>query len=237
LNEAFVVSNNISDSHHLHKVYDGKDIKKWLAPNPEKWMIVFESKSTKELFGELAEPEAYSKMTSEFPHIFEHLKSYEDRAKKRHDKGDYWWELRNCAYYDLFDRPKIIFPNLQSSNKFSFDDKGVYLNAPAVFLPTDDLYLLGVLNSSIIWYFLKSICVVRSGGFIEVKPQYFEQIPIPELDLKIENDLSMSVNQILSLKKQNPEADTSTLEAEIDQLVYELYGLTEEEVRIVEKNG
>jgi adenine-specific DNA-methyltransferase len=80
----------------------------------------------------------------------------------------------------LFDKPKIIFPNLQNNNKFAFDDTGVYLNAPAVFLPSNDKALLAILNTKVVWHFLKSVCVIRSGGYIEVKPQYFEQIPIPE---------------------------------------------------------
>ncbi len=92
--------------------------------------------------------------------------------------------MRNCAYYDLFEKPKIVFPNLQNSNKFSFDETSAYINAPAVILPTNDKFLLAVLNSKLIWYFLTNICVVRSGGYIEVKPQYFEQIPIPEINNK-----------------------------------------------------
>ena len=82
--------------------------------------------------------------------IFEHLDEFEERAKKRYDKGEYWWELRNCAYYDLFEQPKIIFPNLQNSNKFALDEEGVYLNAPAVFLPSNKKWLLGLLNSKVV---------------------------------------------------------------------------------------
>ena len=96
--------------------------------------------------------------------------------------------------------------------------------------------MLGILNSKLIWYFLNSICVVRRGGYIEVKPQYFEQIPIPKIDEKLKEELESYVNQILSIKKQNSQADTSALESEIDKMVYELYGLTEEEIEIVENS-
>ena len=121
-------------------------------------------------------------MKETYPEVFKHLEPFQERAIKRYDKGEQWWELRNCAYYDLFEQSKIIFPNLQNSNKFAFDDTGVYLNAPAVFLPTNDKSLLAILNSKVVWHFLKSICVIRSGGYIEVKPQYFEQIPVPHID-------------------------------------------------------
>ena len=136
-------------------------------------------------------------MQNKYPEIFNHLMPYEIAAKKRFDKGDYWWELRNCAYYNLFSKPKIVFPNLQNTNKFAFDETGIYLNAPAVFLPTSDKYLLAVLNSKVVWHFLKSICVIRSGGYIEVKPQYFEQIPIPEISIEDQKSFIDLVDQIL----------------------------------------
>jgi len=237
LNEAFIIYEKLSDHTELKPVYDGKDIKKWNTPLPYKWMIIFRSKSTKQRFGELSEEVAKAKMSNEFPKIFNHLLHFEEMAKKRFDKGEFWWELRNCAYYSLFGQPKIIFPNLQNSNKFAFDDSGSYLNAPSVFLPTKDKHLLGILNSKLTWYFLTSICVVRNGGYIEVKPQYFEQIPIPEISKDAKDILTDKVNQIIAYKKSNPTSDTSFLEKEIDQLVYQLYGLTEEEINIIEQSN
>lgn len=176
-------------------------------------------------------------MRGAFPVIMNHLKPYAGAARKRYDKGEFWWELRNCAYYDLFVKPKIIFPNLQSSNKFAYDISGAYLNAPAVFLPTDAKWLLGLLNSKAVWYFLKTICVVRSGGFIEVKSQYFEQIPIPAHKDTDKKQLDSLVDQILAAKQKAPNADTSVLEKRIAQFVYDLYKLVPEEIAIVEGKG
>ncbi len=236
LNEAFVTDRNLGNYTVLKNVYDGKDIKKWKAPAPFKKMIVFESKSTAKSFGKLSESAAFEKMKKTYPEIINHLEPFQEKSIKRYDKGEYWWELRNCAYYDLFDKPKIIFPNLQNSNKFAFDETGVYLNAPAVFLPTSNKALLAVLNSKAVWYFLKSVCVIRSGGYIEVKPQYFEQIPIPETDDKVQFKLISITEKILAAKEADPNADTTALEAEIDQLVYQLYNLTPEEIKIVEES-
>jgi adenine-specific DNA-methyltransferase len=71
--------------------------------------------------------------------------------------------------------------------------------------------------------------------FIETKIIHLLKLPLPS-DLFDSILLIDKVNQILLAKKSSPNADTSTLEAEIDRLVYELYRLTEEEIRIVEKN-
>ena len=198
-----------------------------------KKIIVFESKSTKKIFGNIDEETAFEEMQNKFPEIMNHLKPYIEKARKRYDKGDYWWELRNCAYYNLFEAPKIIFPNLQNTNKFAFDEKGVFLNAPAVFLPTSDKYLLAVLNSKITWHFLKSICVIRSGGYIEVKPQYFEQIPVPEISEKDKQPFIILVDKILESKELGLES--TEFEKEIDKLVYKLYNITSDEKIIIEE--
>ena len=234
LNEAFITEKDLGDSKVLRPVYDGKDLKKWTTPSPFKKIIVLKSKSTKKLLGNFDWDEnvAFLKMQKEEPQIMKHLQPFAEAAKKRYDKGYYWWELRNCAYYDLFEKPKIIFPNLQNTNKFAFDTTGVYLNAPAVFLPTDDKYLLAVLNSKVVWHFLKSICVIRSGGYIEVKPQYFEQIPIPEISQEKQRPFITLVDQILEAKRQGQ--DSTELEKQVDRLVYNLYDLTDDEITLVE---
>lgn len=306
LNEAFIVQGDWTKSEHLKSIYEGKEIKKWLTPKPTQSLILFESKWTRKNYGDGDEDLFFSKLRRDYPEIMNHLVQFEEQAKKRYDKGEYWWELRNCAYYDLFEKPKIIFPNLQNSNKFCLDSEGVYINAPAVFLPSDSKTLLSILNSKLIWKFLESICVVRSGGYIEVKPQYFEQIPIPTLKneeefeknadiiLKSTNDLNtidlsfkrfltknissdvlsrklqswytlefddfikelnkaikaaggnklskldeMEWMELFEAKKkeaQELKSEIERVDREIDGMVYELYGLTEEEVKIVEQN-
>jgi len=301
LNEAFIIKADLEVSEHLKYIYEGKEIKKWITPQPSQKLILFKNGWTRGYYGEnFTEQEYLKKLQIQYPEIMNNLLSFEEKALKRYDKGEFWWELRNCAYYELFEKPKIIFPNLQNENKFCLDSKGVFINAPSVFLPVADKTLLSILNSKIVWEFLKSICVVRSGGYIEVKPQYFEQIPVPEFrneemfevkaDAIIKNtsdyqtvlsnfiDLLQSEFEIdkLSKKLQNwhelefkeflkelkkkkvklslseeaewmgyfneqkskaseLKAEIDKTDREIDQMVYELYELTPEEIRIVEE--
>jgi type I restriction-modification system DNA methylase subunit len=204
LNDAFIVNNTWTYSEHIKPILEGKEIKKWNVQKAQQKLILFKSKWTNEVYPEKStEEDKLNALLRDFPEIFNHLLLYKERAIKRYDKGDYWWELRNCAYYDLFDKPKIIFPNLQNSNKFCFDRQGTFVNAPAVFLPVNSETLLCILNSKIVWEFLKSICVVRSGGYIEVKPQYFEQIPIPELENEVEFEINAKMVIALVNELQN----------------------------------
>lgn len=187
LNEAFIIPKSLNVREHVKPIYEGKELSKWTNHESVQQLILFESKWTKHEYGdEITEELALQKLERDYTALIKQILPFEERAKKRYDKGEFFWELRNCSYYDLFKRPKVVFPNLQNSNKFSFDITGAYINAPAVILPTNDRFLISILNSNLVWYFLTNICVVRSGGYIEVKPQYFEQIPIPEIINKSE---------------------------------------------------
>lgn len=315
LNDAFITQSKLPFSEHIKPIFEGKEIKKWNTPQATQNLILFKSKWTNTAYPNIkSEEEKLEQLSKDYTTIFSHLIPFKERAMKRYDKGEYWWELRNCAYYDLFEQPKIIFPNLQNSNKFCLDTQRTFVNAPAVFLPSESRTLLCVLNSKVVWEFLKSICVVRSGGYIEVKPQYFEQIPIPEFKneeffndatdriIGYVNDLqtlenrfqnyfkgTLQLNRLQrkletwynldsvsfmkeinkSIKESNklrvekgitpsPEltkkdefewmelfeenkkkandlqSRINTLEQQIDAMVYELYGLTEEEIAIIE---
>jgi TaqI-like C-terminal specificity domain/Eco57I restriction-modification methylase len=180
LNEAFVIPKTLAESAFVKPIYEGKELKKWHVAPYEQQLILFKSKWTRQTYSkDITEEAALARLKMEYPYLMEKLLPFEKEAKKRADKGDFWWEMRNCAYYHLLEQPKIVFPNLQNTNKFAIDRTGTFINAPAVFVATNDMALLAILNSKLVWYFLKSICVVRSGGYIEVKPQYFEQIPVP----------------------------------------------------------
>ncbi len=94
-------------------------------------------------------------------------------------------------------------------------------------------YLLGVLNSKVSCYLVSQSAAGRQGGFLEFKPMYLSPIPIPKQPKN--ETISILVDQIITTKRTNPKADTSALEAQIDKRVYQLYGLTDEEIKIVEK--
>jgi type I restriction-modification system DNA methylase subunit len=217
LNEAFLIPKGLlKDDAIIKPIFEGRELNKWTNFEPQQSLILFKSKSTKLLFGNLEEANALEKIKHQKPELINHLLAFEQKAKTRYDKGDYWWELRNCAYYHLFEHAKIVFPNLQNKNKFSFDEKGIFINAPAVMLSLAKLsnplqegkFLLAILNSKLIWFFLKSICVVRSGGYIEVKPQYFEQIPIPNIDSSAQLPFIEKAEQMLTLNKALQELTT-----------------------------
>lgn len=176
-----------------------------------------------------------------YPAIYSHLSVFQKELEKRFDKGNHWWELRACAYYDKFDLPKIVYPEISKESRFTFAPDSLIFNNKAFFIPLDDKFLLGYLNSKLAWFYLKKICSVLGdpdkGGRLELRTVHIETLPVPETKPNSRGEISKVVDKILSLKKKDPATDTSDLEAEIDQLVYKLYNLTEEEIKIVEGKG
>jgi hypothetical protein len=96
---------------------------------------------------------------------------------------------------------------------------------------------LGLLNSTLFDYVYKSITTPHAGGFYAYKSQFLNLLPISRKFSAYEDEIANSVNKVFAAKRKDAEADTSALEREIDALVYRLYGLTEEEIKVVENSG
>ena len=187
--------------------------------------------------------------------IAAHLASFKKKLQDRQDQGDFWWELRPCDYYTVFGKPKIVFPDICKFPRFSYDATGLYLTNTAYALGTADKYLLGILNSRVFWFAISNISIpfgVRAGVFrYRLIYQYMEKVPIKSVDLnnfadRARHDRMLAlVDKMLALtpklrgatsesEKAALQNAVTTTDAEIDRLVYELYGLTEDEIKIVE---
>ena len=185
----------------------------------------------------------------EYPAIFDHLKTFQEQLEARWDKGKHWWELRACTYYEEFAKPKIIWPEIAKESRFAFDDKKYYANKTTFILPSQDFYLLGVLNSQVVWEYLKRTCSVLGdpdkGGRLTQQLIYVEKIPIPAASVKTKAEITELVKQILMLKdnlaisaglaeSRRLETQIGEAECEIDKMVYTLYGLGDKEIAIFE---
>ena len=175
---------------------------------------------------------------SRYPAIFEHLSTFKDDLEKRWDKGNHWYELRACAYYDAFEKPKIIYPDIAKESRWTFVNDPLFIGNTAYFIPSSDLSLLAIMNSKAVYFFYSQIAAVlgdaSKGGRLRWFSQDVIKIPIPKLDILTKTQLAELAQQILDLKKQTPCSNTTALESKINQIVYHLYDLTAEEIKIVE---
>jgi len=141
----------------------------------------------------------------------------------------------------LGQRAKVLLRKTGNKIIAAYDESGMYPEQSLYFLfdiapEINPRYLLGILNSTLIsWYYLNCL-VTNADSTPQLKNYDLDSMPIILSDLQQPTVVKL-VDHILAAKSQNPTADVSALEAEIDQLVYRLYGLTEEEIGIVEGNG
>ena len=149
--------------------------------------------------------------------------------------GSYkWYEIQNAVdYYDEFEKEKIVWPETSFDNQFCYVEKSVYLNKTSFFIPVSDHFLVGLLNSRMAKFYFGSIVNKMRGGYFSMSKAYVEAFLVLSEE-SINQQIINIVDQILTIKKANSSADTAALESEIDLLVYRLYQLTWDEVKIVD---
>ena len=169
-----------------------------------------------------------------YPVIKKYLGKYRDALKKRSGKQE-WYELQTAPTDTVrFTQPKCIYADMASETAFAFDDEGYYVSSTAYLLSTDQLWLLGVLNTKAVsWFYARTSPQIR-GPFLKFTPRYVSQIPIPDMEQEQRALIHKIVEYILYLKKQ-PTVNSRDLkyardsvmlgyfERIIDGMVYESY--------------
>ena len=182
---------------------------------------------------------------TKYPNAKSYLEQYKMVLMGRNEvaKGLYkWYRFDRPRRKEIFDaKEKIIVPYRAEHNRFAYDDcqyfnDGGDIRAIVIINEKYPIkYVLGILNSSLMDWFFGFIGKVK-GRVREYFNNPLSQIPIKGCSSVVQETIIKLVDKILSAKRSNPSADTSGLESEIDRLVYQLYGLTEEEIKIVEEN-
>ncbi|OPY68472.1 MAG: hypothetical protein A4E63_01986 [Syntrophorhabdus sp. PtaU1.Bin050] len=245
LNEAFVIDGETRErlivedpkSAELIKPWlRGKDIKRWKAEWAGLYLITIPSSVNRgwSWSEEGTEQKALRVFRDSYPAIADHLIQRKDKLKARDDQGKFWWELRSCAYYEEFEHPKIVIPAITNGVQYAVDYAGHLSNDKTSICVTEDFeFLMGLLNSKLLWWVIRNQAATRSGGFYEFKPMYVAKLPIISAADTKKTPIIALVQQILA----DPDSpDVPRLEAEINRLVYDLYGLTSEEIAIIEGN-
>jgi type I restriction-modification system DNA methylase subunit len=188
-NEAFVIDRSTRDAliaedansaDLLKSFLEGKDLKPWHVESRNMWLICVPKGWTNEQSGYTQEADAWLWMQSRYPAVCHWLEPFADKGRKRGDKGEFWWELRVCAYYEAFLAPKLFYADISERPNFSFDASGLYCANTGYFFPNGTHYLVGLLQSKLLWLLFTGMSPSVRGGFYRFFSQYVEQLPIPE---------------------------------------------------------
>ena len=177
---------------------------------------------------------------SEYPTVEAHLDRYYAQLEGRYDQGRTPYNLRSCAYHEEFSEEKLFWMDLTERGRFAYSGSEMFcLNTGSMLIGPSIKYLCAVLNSSLITWLIKNTALNSGMGVPRWIRTTVERIPVPKVSADQQRPFVDVVDRILAAKDAGPVwgqdmPDTSALEEEIDQLVYALYGLTEDEVAAVE---
>ncbi|GAA8205645.1 class I SAM-dependent DNA methyltransferase [Helicobacter pylori] len=221
----------------IKPILRGKDIKRYSYEWADLWLINTHNGYTSALKSKIPPIDI-----EKYPATKAHLDAHYDIIATRCDQGDTPYHLRNCAYLEDFEKEKIVYPCIMAKEPcFVYEEKGFYAPAPANIITGDKTeikYITALLNSKCIYFAMRKFYM---GGGIEgeLKTNNLEKIPIPKITSKnqeLAGKTTACAQAILEAKEKDPKANTQKLEKEIDALVYRLYNLTDEEIKIIE-NG
>ena len=222
----------------IKPVIRGKDICKWKTEPTDEYLIAIASSANLEWpwpeTGSTSEAERIFAET--YPAIYRHLNAYREPLIDRDDQGIFYWELRSCAYYAEFEKPKIVYRDIAQFLSACYNTKGTFGLNTTYFIPTSDLSLLAILNSQLFdWYARHKFQTLNdpwTGGGLRFFAQYMRRVPIAARTAVQKAALSRLVERILI----DPEGDeVRNLEEEIDAQVYQLYGLIDEEIALIQR--
>jgi hypothetical protein len=258
LNEAFVIDSKTRDeliqrdpksAEIIKPLRGGENIRRYEVRMSEDWIIFARRGIAIDSYPAIKEH--LTRWKSELT-----PRNHPEMTKGRKPGRYEWYEIQDdVAYYSAFDGPKIIFPDICKGPRFYLDESGSYIANTAYCLGTHDRYLLGFLNSRLFWFAISNISIpfgVRAGQFrYRLIYQYMEKVPVRvinpanKVDKAARDQIVTWVNQTIYLHKlrsgtKTPHEQTvidrqiSVIDSQIDQLVYELFGLTDEEIKLVE---
>ena len=199
-NEVFMVSNSIKneliaqDSKNekfIEPILRGRDITKWKILKNDLYLLHI--------------PDG-TNIENEYSSMYNYFLKFKEPLEKRGDKGKYWYNLRPCAYDDMFKEEKIIYSTISTEPCFVYDNEGYYLNNSAYMLHSKTInlkYLNSLLTSNLLFWYFKYIGTDYGGKAHPYRKIYIEQLPIliPE-DKDIEMNLSILADEIIESNKK-----------------------------------
>ncbi|ENP7021207.1 class I SAM-dependent DNA methyltransferase [Campylobacter coli] len=220
----------------IRKMLRGRDIKRYSYEWAGLWVINTHN-GYKNQNGEKVE----AINIKHYPSLKKHFDEFYPQLEKRADKGLAPYNLRNCAYIEEFEREKIVYSEIVRKPQFYLDTKlNFYAEATSFILTGENLkYLIAFLNNDFVAFIFKTFYAggnLGENGF-RYKKAFLEKLPIPKINSKnqkLADELINLVDEILKAKEQDKNANTQELENKINSLVYKLYNLTEDEIKIIE---
>lgn len=227
-NEAYLIDTATKDrlvaadpaSAPLFKRYlRGQDLERWQAEWAGLWMIAMKSSGNHPWpWAGKPEPEAEATFRQTYPALFAHFDGFRGSLTDRQDQGEYWWELRACAYWDKFDQPKVMYQDITWNQRFALDTAGTLSNNTVYVLPTADPWTLAALNAPVSWWFAWRTAQHGKDEALRLFTDYLNNFPVPRPTDELRARVAALVPRLIDLKA----GQTSGVRAMLDWLQTEM---------------
>ena len=146
-----------------------------------------------------------------------------EEIKARKKTSNKWFETQDSiSYWEDFSKPKIVWGNLNLTASYALVNDEYFINAPSPMIVPANRYLLAVLNSKLADYYIRNLGVTRNGGYFEYKPMFIEKLPVPIINYS--DEICQKIDKMLEL----------TNYIGVDHVVYQIYGLSIDEINYIE---
>jgi len=188
-----------------------------------------------------------------FPNGYAYLKECESvlrgREKGRLKDDNYWYRYIYPKNLTLFQSPKLVAPEISLGGNFSYDENGRFYSTTKIYgyilkssmIQYGYRFFLGLLNSSLFWFFIQNTGYILRGGYFTFKTNYVSPFPIPkytEIDSTLLSKVENNVESIMTLKaKEGNESQIIPLIKEIDEVIYKIYNLSPNEIQLIKNQS
>ncbi|MBI4648548.1 MAG: Eco57I restriction-modification methylase domain-containing protein [Bacteroidia bacterium] len=213
----------------IKPLLQGRNIRKWIFNKSDTYLL---------------QTGFDTNIKKEYPSILKHLNSFKQELEVRADQGVNYWNLRACKYYSEFEKEKIIWGLTSDKWTFAYDNEKNFLPSNGYILTSKEIpikYLLALMNSKLMEFYFGFIGIMTAGGAYTLKYETVIEFPIKKISLSEQKPFITLVDQILTITQSNDylqneekQAKVKEYEHRIDNMVYKLYDLTEDEIKIVE---
>ena len=238
-NEAFVINRDTRDkliaehpsSAEIIKPFlRGRDIKKWRVESADLYLLFipwhFPLHQDSKITG--ASEKAEQELRKRYPSIYNHLLKFKTELSARNQAETgiryEWYALQRCAasYWREFENPKIVYQEIATYQSFAWDQTGKFMDKTTFMIPNAEIYLIAILNSSVVWFFLDKIVSKLQGGSYTMQSIYISQIPIPTIAEAEQKSIETLVGYVLHLTatlKDIPSSGKEFMASADDQLM------------------
>lgn len=230
-NEAYIVSGetraellkqNPGCQEILFPVLKGRSLGRFSHEPPSEWIVVTKNGID---------------VPTQYPGVAKYLEKMDialsGKVSNRGDQGDHWMNLRDCVYYDDVEAEKIAWSDMSAKGQFTRVPEGMYVLNTAYMMRSIHIeYFLGILNSSVVLAFMRQTASLLGGSGIRWQRHMVERIPIPPVD-SVPESLVSRLKSLVERRENSSGDDALAIEAEIDAVVYEIYGLSQPEIDLI----